>query len=33
MNYNGKITGDTIKLSVDLGGAVGGTIEWTLKKV
>ena len=36
MNYKGKITGDTIKLSVEFqgGGGFGGqTIEWTLKKV
>ena len=32
MNYKGKVAGDTIKLSVDLGADVGGTIEWTLKK-
>ena len=32
MNYRGKVTGDTIKLSVDLGADIGGTIEWTLKR-
>ncbi len=32
MNYKGKVTGNTIKLSVDLGADIGGTIEWTLKK-
>src|SRR5271165_4179376 len=33
MNYKGKVTGDTIKLSVDVQGGGGGqTIEWTLKK-
>src|SRR5580658_4958419 len=32
MNYKGKVAGDTIKLSVDLGADIGGTIEWTLKK-
>ena len=32
MTYKGKVTGNTIKLSVDLGADVGGTIEWTLKK-
>ena len=32
MNYKGKVTGSTIKLSVDLGADIGGTIEWTLKK-
>jgi opacity protein-like surface antigen len=32
MNYKGKVVGDTIKLSVDLGAEIGGTIEWTLKK-
>jgi len=35
MNYKGKVTGATIKLSVDFAGGGGGggqTIEWTLKK-
>jgi len=36
LNYKGKVTGDTIKLSVDFQGGGGGgggqTIEWTLKK-
>jgi hypothetical protein len=32
MNYSGKITGETIKLSVDLGAAVGQSIDWTLKR-
>ena len=35
MNYKGKVTGDTIKLSVDFAGGGGGggqTIELTLKK-
>jgi opacity protein-like surface antigen len=32
MSYKGKVTGNTIKLSVDLGAEIGGTIEWTLKK-
>src|ERR1022692_4010728 len=31
LNYKGKVTGDTIKLSVDFQGG-GQTIEWTLKK-
>jgi hypothetical protein len=36
LNYKGKVTGDTIKLTVDFQGGGGGggqTIEWTLKKV
>jgi len=36
LNYKGKISGDTIKLTVDFSGFGGGggqTIEWTLKKV
>jgi uncharacterized lipoprotein YehR (DUF1307 family) len=35
MNYKGKVTGDTIKLTVEFqgGGGFGGqNIEWTLKK-
>lgn len=32
MNYKGKVSGDTIKLSVDLGADIGRSIEWTLKK-
>ena len=35
MSYKGKVTGDTIKLSVEFAGFGGGggqTIEWTLKK-
>ena len=35
LNYKGKISGDTIKLTVDFSGFGGGggqTIEWTLKK-
>ena len=33
LNYKGKVTGDTIKLSADFQGGGGGqTIEWTLKK-
>jgi hypothetical protein len=36
MNYKGKVSGDTIKLTVDFSGFGGGgggqTIEWTLKK-
>ena len=33
LNYKGKISGDTIKLSVEFAGGGGGqTIEWTLKK-
>ena len=35
MNYKGKVTGDTIKLTVEFqgGGGFGGqSIEWTLKK-
>jgi opacity protein-like surface antigen len=32
MNYKGKVVGNTIKLSVDLGADSGQTIEWTLKK-
>jgi hypothetical protein len=32
MAYKGKLSGDTIKLSADLGADVGQTIEWTLKK-
>ena len=30
--YKGKVSGDTIKLSADLGAEAGQTIEWTLKK-
>ena len=36
LNYKGKVSGDTIKLTVDFSGFGGGggqTIEWTLKKV
>jgi hypothetical protein len=29
VGYTGKVTGDTIKLSADVGGQ---TIEWTAKK-
>jgi len=35
LNYKGKVSGDTIKLTVDFSGFGGGggqTIEWTLKK-
>jgi hypothetical protein len=33
LTYKGKVTGDTIKLSVEFPGGDGGqTIEWTLKK-
>jgi hypothetical protein len=34
LNYKGKVTGDTIKLTVDFQGGGGGgqTIEWTLKR-
>jgi hypothetical protein len=35
LNYKGKVTGDTIKLTVDFQGGGGGggqSIEWTLKK-
>jgi hypothetical protein len=32
MNYKGKVTGESIKLSVDLGADIGGTIEWTLTR-
>jgi hypothetical protein len=35
LNYKGKASGDTIKLTVDFSGFGGGggqTIEWTLKK-
>lgn len=32
MTYKGKVTGDTIKLTADLGAEVGQTIEWSLKK-
>ena len=31
LNYKGKVTGNTIKVSSEFGGA-GQTIEWTLKK-
>ena len=32
MTYKGKVTGDTIKLTADLGADIGQTIEWSLKK-
>jgi hypothetical protein len=32
MTYKGKVSGDTIKLTADLGPDVGQTIEWTLKR-
>jgi len=32
MNYKGKVVGNTIKLTVELGADTGQTIEWTLKK-
>jgi hypothetical protein len=35
LNYKGKVSGDTIKLTVDFAGFGGGggqSIEWTLKK-
>ena len=32
MTYKGKIAGDTITLSADLGADVGQSIEWTLKR-
>ncbi|HUB79898.1 MAG TPA: hypothetical protein VMB03_13920 [Bryobacteraceae bacterium] len=32
MTYKGKISGDTIKLTVDLGQEMGQTIDWTLKR-
>jgi hypothetical protein len=35
LNYKGKVSGDTIKLTVDFpafGGGGGQSIEWTLKK-
>jgi len=32
MTYKGKISGDAIKLTADLGADIGQSIEWTLKK-
>lgn len=32
MNYKGKVNGDTIKLSVDVGADFGGMVEWRLKR-
>ena len=32
MTYKGKVSGDTIKLTADLGADIGQSIEWTLKK-
>jgi hypothetical protein len=32
MTYKGKVSGDTIKLTADLGAEIGQSIEWTLKK-
>jgi len=32
MTYKGKSSGDTIKLTADLGADMGQTIEWTLKR-
>jgi hypothetical protein len=32
MTYKGKVSGDTIKLTADLGADVGQSIEWTLKR-
>ena len=32
MTYKGKVSGDTIKLSADLGAEIGQSIEWTLKR-
>lgn len=35
LNYKGKVSGDTIKLSVEFGGGGGGgqTVEYTLKRM
>jgi hypothetical protein len=32
VTYKGKVAGDTIKLTADLGAEIGQSIEWTLKK-
>jgi hypothetical protein len=32
MTYKGKVSGDTIKLTADLGAEIGQSIEWTLKR-
>ena len=32
MTYKGKVSGDTIKLTADLGADIGQSIEWTLKR-
>jgi hypothetical protein len=32
MNYKGKISGETIKLSVDVGADHGDIVEWKLKR-
>jgi opacity protein-like surface antigen len=32
MTYKGKVTGDTIKLTADLGADVGQSIEWSLTR-